>query len=345
MKTIADEKRFAPSPLFYRNRAALLGLYEGAGGGQDSAFATLVRSLAPELWLRMDAASDSSGKVRTVTNGGATFTAIGAVANDLSAAGKFVATSSQKVTVTNWTTGYGTFSMFAWVRPATLPVGGARIAAQRNAGCWFDWFVANDGSVTVFDGTGLRTAAPAGTVTVGTWILLGFTATGSTMTPYVNGVAGTTTTWSANTSSDDLIVGMLQLGGSNFWDGWLDELVATQQLVSAAQMLLLYNLSAKTQATISGVAVNGTKARFTFSQPATVFSAGGDFSAFKVNASGGGLVGPAAAAQISATVVDFTYASSVVSTNAWQVNDEPPVSAIAFGGNLYLKAPQSGTVA
>jgi hypothetical protein len=204
-------------------------------GGGPASYAARILGTAPEIYLPLTAnPNDVSGHARNGTehaiSGSIAYSSLGAL---------FVAASGQYLSIANWTSGYSTFSLGAVLRPVSLRVN-MRSVAQRNTGCWFDLFSSSDGTITVYDGSASRAVGAAAALAAGSDTYVGFTVSGAAMTPYINGVAGTPTAWSANTGADEMEVSRLQISGTDYFDGRIRHFFITQRALSAGDWANLY---------------------------------------------------------------------------------------------------------
>lgn len=219
---------------------------------QRARWATYVASLSPSSWWRVNEASgnftDAIAAITGTAVGGITYHAAGALLGDTDFGITYDGTSGYFTAGDNYDfPALAPFSAVIWIKANT---GGTDVARL------FDKFTSNNGwrlnysestRTLEFDrgnGTAMDAATKSASIVNGVWCLAGATYDGTTMTAWVNGVAGTGVASSKSLPGNavNLAVGSARGSASTFVDGSVDEPMIFSRALSAGEMQALYTI-------------------------------------------------------------------------------------------------------
>lgn len=214
------------------------------------AYRAVVLQDSPKLYLPLSegsgtSAADASGNGRTGTYTGITLGAAGPIfrgptAPTFDGSGGYVTVAHHASLSPS-----GAFTVAAWVyRSAGVAFG--RVVFK---GGFTSWQMRLGGDGTTLEGGFVDTANADALATIGTapasaWCFAAFTYDGSTITPVLNGVAGTTVsnTNGPRTSGQDVGIGWDGATVSNLFNGRLAHVAYYDQALSVARLLQLYRV-------------------------------------------------------------------------------------------------------
>ena len=174
----------------------------------------------------------------------------------------FVAASTQTVAMGSGSTALANAAgatLMAWVNPVSLPTpagnsvfglsnGISAGSSRAKIGVMGSGALRGNGRCLDEDSNQDFSGGPAGVVTLGTWqhIAATFDYPNKLIRLYYNGVLNVTSgvvTWGAsstsNTASQSMNIGSQHGGGSEYWDGGIDDARCYNRLLSASELLII----------------------------------------------------------------------------------------------------------
>jgi len=142
--------------------------------------------------------------------------------------------------------GYTAYTVAAWIKTTTT---GKEIAGTYGAGNVFEFFILNDGKLSVYAyGATLSYRASTSSVATGSWVHCAGVYQGSTATlnTYVNGalangtLTGATVPTSLTVSASTVVIGNVN-SGSYFFNGSMGQISIYNRALSAAEIAQNYN--------------------------------------------------------------------------------------------------------
>ena len=321
-------------------------------GGRDDAYTAQVRRAGPVLWWRAASTALEVGSPTLTLSGSPVQTAPGAIKNDGNTCTRFVSASSQYARIANHasielTSAGGIELWFRWGVSGAID----GLYGKNNASGELLIYTENN-KITAYV-SGAADALLSAALTVGLWYHVVVTWSGTSWVLYVNGEVSDTLTGTApSATATDNLVGAYANGGDGFLQGWVDELVIFNRLLTAAEVAARYAAGAKTALTLaSAVVISASQVWFTFNEPLLVAQQStadaAAFAAFEVAAGGGAYLSPLAVDithDVGSLQLQCYYDTlAVVVGDAYRINSD--VLNHALGAGRYVKSPVSGTLA